>query len=85
MKGATRVNEIAPNMILNQTILDHYHNVRVEGHCQELLMIFLPQELRGGGIWMAKAKKKMREKYFVAREQHVRMETPTLKVGVFDT
>ena len=27
MKGTKRVDEIAPNMILNQAILDHYHNV----------------------------------------------------------
>ena len=26
MKGAKRVDKIAPNMVLNQTILDHYHN-----------------------------------------------------------
>ena len=69
-------------MILNQTILEPCHNVIVEGHGQAFLMIFLLQELLGGGIWTAKAKKKMREKYFVAREQHVRMEPPTLKVGV---
>ena len=30
MKGAKRFEEIAPNMILNKTILDHYHNVRMD-------------------------------------------------------
>ena len=49
MKGAKRVNEVAPSMILNKTILDHYHN-----------------ELLGGGAWTTKAKKKMREKYFIS-------------------
>ena len=29
MRGAKRVNKIGPNMILNKTILDHYHNVRM--------------------------------------------------------
>ena len=47
-------------------------------------MTFLPQELLGGGTWTSKAKKKMREKYYVTREQHVRMEPPSLKVGVFN-
>ena len=28
MKGNKRVDEITPNIVLNQTILDHYHNVR---------------------------------------------------------
>ena len=28
MKGNKRVDKITPNMVLNQTILDHYHNVR---------------------------------------------------------
>ena len=28
MKGNKRVDKITPNMFLNQTILDHYHNVR---------------------------------------------------------
>ena len=45
MKGAKRVDEIAPNMILNQTILDHYHNVREPGQGQGKLLTFLPQEL----------------------------------------
>ena len=30
MKGAKRVDEISPNMILNKTILDHYHNVKID-------------------------------------------------------
>ena len=30
MKGAKRVDEINPNMILNKTILNHYHNVRID-------------------------------------------------------
>ena len=50
-------------MVLNQTILDHYHNY-----------------LLRGSIWTAKDRKKMREKYCVAMEQHVSMEPPTLKV-----
>ena len=28
MKGAKIVDKISPNIILNKTILDHYHNVR---------------------------------------------------------
>ena len=28
MKGAKRVDKIAPNTNLNQTIMDHYHNIR---------------------------------------------------------
>ena len=48
-------------MILNQTILDHYHNIRMQGQGHNLLLIFLPQELLGGGIWTAKTKKKMPE------------------------
>ena len=82
MKGAKRVDEIALNMILNQTILDHYHNVREPGKGQGNLLIFLPQERLGGGTWTTKAKKKIREKYYVAREQHVRIKAPTLKVGI---
>ena len=30
MRGAKSVDEIAPNMILNNTILDHYHNIRMD-------------------------------------------------------
>ena len=33
----------------------------------------------GGGAWTAKSKKKFRKKYFVGREQYVRMEAPSLK------
>ena len=38
MKGAKRVDEIAPNMVLNQTILDHYHNARVDDRDQGPLL-----------------------------------------------
>ena len=48
------------SMILNQTILDHYHN-----------------ELLEGGPWTTKTKKKMTKKYFIYREQHIKMEPPT--------
>ena len=37
------------------------------------------QELLGGGVWTAKIKKKMREKYFISRSQFVKMEAPSLK------
>ena len=46
------------------------------------LLITLHQELLGGGTWTAKAKKKMMEKYFNSREEHVKMEAPTLKVRI---
>ena len=82
MKGAKRVDKITPNMILNQTILDHYHNVRPDDQDQESPLIVLHQELLGGGAWTRKAKRKMREKYFIAREQYARMEPPTLKAGL---
>ena len=36
MKGAKRVDEIAPNMILNETILGHYHEVRTNDYGQSL-------------------------------------------------
>ena len=75
MKGAKRVNKITPNMILNQTILDHYHNVRPDDQDQESPLIVLHQELLGGGAWTRKAKRKMREKYFIARE-HAPRATP---------
>ena len=81
MRGANRVDEIAPNMILNQTILDHYHNIRMDDQDQGSPLIILYQELLGGGRWTAKSKKMM-EKYFISREQHVKMEAPTLKVGI---
>ena len=82
MKGAKRVNKVAPNLILNQTILDHYHNVRMDDQDQGPPLIIIHQELLGGGDWTAKANKKIREKYFISREQHIRMEAPTLKVGI---
>ena len=31
MKEAKRVDKVAPNMILNKTILDHYHNELLGG------------------------------------------------------
>ena len=34
MKGAKRVDEIAPNMILNEAILGHYHEVRTNDYGQ---------------------------------------------------
>ena len=80
MKGSKRADEITPKMILNQTILDHYHNVRMDDQDEGSPLIILHQELLGVGAWTKKAKKKMREKYFVAREQYARMEPPTLKV-----
>ena len=76
MKEAKKVDEVAPNMILNEAILSHYHKVKYD-YGQSLLT--LPrQELLGGGDGTTKAKKKMREKYFISREQHVKMEAPTL-------
>ena len=81
MMGAKRVDEVTPNMIVNQTILDHYHNVRLDDQDQGSLLIVLHQELLGSGALMTKAKKKMKEKYFIVREQYVRMEPPTLKAG----
>ena len=41
-------------------------------------------ELIGGGAWTTKAKKNMREKYFISQEQHTKMEDPTLKVKIND-
>ena len=41
MRGAERVVEVAPNMILNQTILDHYHNGRRDNQDQGFPLIIL--------------------------------------------
>ena len=62
MRGAKRVNKIAPNKILDQTILDCYHNVRMDNQDQGSLLIILHQELLRGGTWTAKAMNKMIEK-----------------------
>ena len=35
MKGAKRVDEIASNMIFNNTILGHYHKVKANGYGQK--------------------------------------------------
>ena len=35
MKGAKKVNKIAPNMILNNAILGQYHKVKANGYCQK--------------------------------------------------
>ena len=51
MRGAKRDDEVAPNMILNQMILDHYHNVKMDGQDQGSPLINLLQELLGGGTW----------------------------------
>ena len=40
-------------------------------------LIILHQELLGGGTWTTKAKKNMRERYFISREQHIKMEVKT--------
>ena len=61
MRGAKRVDKVAPNMILKQTILDHYPYVRVDDQDQGFPLIILHQELHLGGTWTTKAKKKMRE------------------------
>ena len=37
------------------------------------------QELLGGGVWTAKIKKKMREKYFISRGQFLKMEATSLR------
>ena len=80
MKGAKRVDEVAPNVILKEEIVSHYHKVRCD--YGNFLLMLPHQELLGRGAWAAKAKKKMREKYFVSREQYVKMEAPTLKVKI---
>ena len=49
MKGNKRVDEITPNMVLNQTILDHYHNVRLFNQDQGSQLIIFQQVLLGGG------------------------------------
>ena len=51
MKGNKRVDEITTNMVLNQTILDHYHNVRLVDQDQGSHLIILHQVLLGGGAW----------------------------------
>ena len=38
----------------------------------------------GGGTWTIKARKKMKEKYSVSRDQYTKMEAPTLKVEMED-
>ena len=46
MMGAKRVDEVAPNMILNEAIVSHYHKVKYD-YGQSLLT--LPRhELLGG-------------------------------------
>ena len=60
MKKAKRVNKVAPNMILNEVIVGHYH-----------------KDLFGRGTWTAKARRKMKERYFVSRVQYTKMEAPT--------
>ena len=49
MRGAKRVDEIAPNMILNQMILNHYHSARMDDHDRGSPLITLLQETFGGG------------------------------------
>ena len=40
---------------------------------------FYFQTLLGGGTWTVKVCKNMREKYFLSRDQYVKMEAPTLR------
>ena len=40
---------------------------------------FYFQTLLGGGTWTVKVRKKMREKYFLSRDQYIKMEAPTLR------
>ena len=47
--------------------------------------MFPRQGFLGGGVWTAKAKKNVRENYFVFWEQNVKMEGPTLKVRIDTT
>ena len=35
--------------------------------------------LLDGGAWTSKNRKSMREKYYLSREQYIKMEVPTLK------
>ena len=49
MKGKNRVDEITLNMVLNQTILEHYHNVRPVDQDQESQLTIFHQVLLGGG------------------------------------
>ena len=79
MKNNRRVEEITPNMVLNQAILEHCHNVRPVDQDQGSQLIIFHHVLLGHGTWTKKTKKKMREKYFIAREQYIKMEPPTLK------
>lgn len=41
MKGNKRIDQITQNMILNQTILDHYHNVMLDDQDQGSPLIIL--------------------------------------------
>ena len=47
MREAKRVDVFAPNMIINQTILNHYHNVRMDDRDQQSSLMILHQELGG--------------------------------------
>ena len=48
-------------------------------HLDDLNQPLPLQVLLGGGAWTAKSKKKFKKKYFVSREQYVKMEAPSLK------
>ena len=80
MKNSRRVDKITPNMVLNQAILEHCHNVRPVYQDQGSQLIIFHHVLLGHGTWTKKTKKKMREKYFIAREQYIKMEPLTLNV-----
>ena len=80
MKNNRRVEEITPNMVLNQAILEHCHNVRPVDQDQGSQLIIFHHVLLGHGTWTKKTKKKMSKKYFIAREQYIKMEPLTLNV-----
>ena len=48
-------------------------------------MILPFKVLLGGGAWASKTKKKMRDKYYVLREQYNKMEAPNMKGTTLQT
>ena len=46
MKSNKRLDEVQPNMVLNETIIDHYHKVDLESPLPPYDDICLPSPLR---------------------------------------
>ena len=87
MQSAKRLYDVDPNLELKPELITKFHKVRIHSKTSQSwnwifnseFKSFYFQTIMGGRVWTVKVHKKMRENYFLSRDQYFKMEAPTLR------